>query len=157
MIAVPGAIGFALNDLPDYLEYTSLFDAYRIVKVELTLYPYRVAGVNPLGPTLINLYTVTDPDDATPIAIDAMRQYANFRVTPALRVFRQTIYPKVAPQIYNGVAAAYAQPTGPVWIDCANVDVLHYAFKWNYDNASAAGEFGWRFEGRYFLEFKGTR
>lgn len=157
VIPTPGGIGFALNDLPDFGEYTALFDAYRIIKVDLTMYPYKIAGVNPSGPVLINLYTVTDPDDATPIGVDAMRQYANFRVTPATRVFRQTIYPKVATQVYNGVAAAYAQPKAPVWIDCANADVVHYGFKWTYDPSLVTETYGWRLECRYFLEFKGTR
>lgn len=156
-LAPPGAISFHLNDLPDYAEYVALFDAYKIAKVELTLFPLYINDVVSVNIPQIQLYTAVDHDDENPVPLNNLRQYANMRISSARHIFRQTIYPKVAAQVYNGIAAAYSQPKGGTFIDCANVDVPHYGLKYAYDAPAVTGQWGWRVEGRYFLEFKGTR
>lgn len=156
-LAPPGGLSFHLNDLPDYAEYTALFDAYKIARVDLTLFPLYINDIVASGISQIQLYSAVDPDDETPVALNNMRQYSNMRITSARHIFKQTIYPKIAAQVYNGVTPAYSQPKGGTFIDCANVDVPHYGWKYCYDAPAASGQWGWRVEARYYLEFKGTR
>jgi len=143
------AQSFALSILPGYTEFTSLFDYYRIDKIELTFIPStNVAdanttaiggnnsdvsvGVNAVPTMLI----ATDPDGANygaTVAEQMLLQYGNHRKLYMSCAQRHTFKPKVSQQIYGaGATTAYAVPLGKdgVWVDCNNPTAPHYGVLW---------------------------
>ena len=70
-----------LDKLPNYTDFTSLFDSYRITGVEYRFVPHFNVGQVPLGPQntqVARLVTVVDKDDNSSLTgLTAAMQYAS--------------------------------------------------------------------------------
>lgn len=143
---------FRLADLPNYTEFTALFDQYKIDKVEVNFVPnisQNSANDIPI------VYTVVDFDDGnTPANLDVLRQYetAILHADPR-RPFKRTLVPRVATAAYSGGFSGYANQTS--WIDVASASVEHYGVK---AGASAASQTITLFvECKYWVSFRNAR
>lgn len=100
---------FKLADLPDYTEFTNLFDAYRITSVKLK-FIYSCTEVT--GPSSVNampqIFMVNDYDDATPLAsYTAYQEYETFRIKRLDKPFKTVCKPRVAMALYAGAFTSY--------------------------------------------------
>lgn len=129
--AVDGGLGwsFKLNDVPDYAEFTSLYDAYVLDKVELTyILENNTPGQYPV------LFWAPDYDDAsTPLTVDTVTTHQNVKMhafSENARSVTMTVRPRTLGQTYRaGVTSGYNwQPEGTL-IDMANTDVPYYGIK----------------------------
>lgn len=94
--AVDGQLVFQLTDLPDYTEFTNLFDSFRINAVKLQFVPNfsnspATASVGSLG--IHSIHSIVDHNDSNPITsvLDLMQYdtYKRTRITSGLkRYFR---------------------------------------------------------------------
>lgn len=122
---------FKLTDLPEYASYTTIFDQYRIVKIELTF-----IGTNQAPNAAATLqrtpciYTAIDYDDnGTPASVATVLNYANVRIHAPGKTFTIAWRPHAAVGMYNGTNFSnYGNLTSP-WIDAASSDVLHFGVK----------------------------
>lgn len=134
--------------VPNYTEFTGLFDQWCIDKVELMLVPtYSGHSIN--GNVFSQLPTLVhaiDDDDSAAASKTDLQQYGNCGYTQLLngtydvkplRVFR----PKPAMAVFQqGATFAYGEiARGPKWIDVAYPTVPHYSFKAALDNANVSG------------------
>lgn len=81
------AMQFQLSDLPNYAEFTSLFDQYRIRTVVVKIKPKQTQGVlmpydstlQSPSPTLFvpNVWGAIDYDDSTATSPEALKEYSN--------------------------------------------------------------------------------
>lgn len=140
-----GALTFSLSALPNSSEFTSLFDAYKVMKVSLDWLPFgdsvnlpisTMTGTSSLmfpgGP----LITVVDYDDAgTPAAASDLLQYQTAKVTPVPRRHKMSLRPKFAIDVNNGMSTGYGPRSG--WLDTAYPGIPHYGVKY-YLNAPSA-------------------
>jgi len=163
---------FTLQQLPNYAEFTALFDMYRIKKIEITwLYDHNsgevstsagVAANASMG--LPNIYIVSDYDDASALgAATDYLQYEPCKITRLDKPVRWTIYPHVAVAVYNGAFAGYKNDKA-AWLDVASSAVEHYGCKWAVDAtmcniaASGAVRIGTlNVYYKFFMDFKQTR
>lgn len=128
---------FKLSELPNYSEFTLLFDQYKIVGVQTKfIFDANCAQVpttaNALGPSLPNLITVNDYDDATPLIIDTdYQQYETYKIARMDRPIKRYCKPKVATAVYNGTFTGYAQSSP--WIDANSANVEWYGLKYSID------------------------
>lgn len=150
--AANGSYVFSLDQLPNFTEFTNLFDQYRINKVVLKLIPqfnqstYNVghpsstipsglpAGRNP------RLFIANDYDDDTvPANADVLRQYANVKVYPVMnnKTITHIITPATQMQAYETLASTGYVPKFKQWINCSDNNVPHYAVKWSLENTAA--------------------
>lgn len=154
------AMYFQLNQLPNYTEFTNLFDEYMIRKVRVTFVNTacstitgadQVAGRNP--PTL---YYVIDYDDASaPPNVDAMLQYPGVRYVNSL--FRRKSFvlrPKAQAVVYSAGTATGSRTN--MWIDCSTPEVPHYGMKFAL-TAAPNGLIYYTVFVRYQLVFRGVR
>jgi len=133
-IATFGAYSFALSDLPDYSEFTNLFDEYMIAKVTISFRPQFQNMVSTAGQKDPYFMYVVDKDDsAAATNINTLLQYPAVRITSSTRSHFITFKPRFAAPIFNGVTDAYGSRTG--YLDCSNAAVPHYGFKWAIDSA----------------------
>ncbi|AUM61873.1 capsid [uncultured virus] len=92
---------FSLNDVPNYTEFTDLYDSYKINCIKVYFIPQMTSNVS-LG-TVNNawasarFFSAIDYNDATaPTSIDDLRQYQSCKMTSIMRQHKRVIFkPKI--------------------------------------------------------------
>lgn len=117
-----GSFSFRLSDLPDYTEFTNLFDEYKFSRVEVSFVP--TSPTNYSGP----LYTVIDYDDAVVATIAQLSEYQTLQISGSGAMTKRTLVPKIAVAAYSGAFTSYAPQAS--WVDCSSPGVLWYGLKY---------------------------
>jgi hypothetical protein len=154
-VETDGAYAFSLGSLPDYTEFTALFDTYRITSVRLCFYPLFLdtSATVPYPP----IHTVIDYDDNNTLAITILNEYDSLQVVQIGQFFERTLTPRIASAAYGaGAFTSYMQPKAKTWIDCASPNVTHYGLKYAIGIAGAANAV-WQVTAHYSLEFRESR
>lgn len=134
---------FVLSAMPNYTEFTALFDVFRIRKVRVTFICDRntaPVGTGAVNNTLVpNLWVTTDYDDATPYVTEADWDQVEGATWTQLSkpVYHTVWYPRVAQAVYNGAFTGYGNSLS--WVDCNSPSTQFYGIKWAYDCASGVG------------------
>lgn len=136
---------YTLNGLPNFTDFTSLFDQYRITGIkekfifDRTEATVGTAGTNTIMPIMTH---VIDIDDAAPFASEASYlQYETCKQNrldrPVTRFFR----PRCAQAVYQtgGVFTGYGEGARKLWIDAASTTVEYYGFKYMIDGSTGGG------------------
>lgn len=145
---------FQLNDFPNFGEFTSLFDQYRLERVLIRIIPHSTIG-STADPVDGYLAVVVDYDDATnPSSIDAMMEYQNSTIVPATQEFQTSIVPRAAVAAYSGAFTSYAN-VGRQWCDVASPAIQHYGFKIGIAQTSSVRK--WSVYRKYTLAFRSPR
>lgn len=133
---------FQFNQLPDYLQYQTLFDNYVIHKVVCNFFydtelnilssnapaTTQVSSVNEVRP---QLFLKTDFDDVTPDDLDTLRKSAKTRCVQISngRKVTHVLKPSILAMMYQ---TALTTGYGPKWgqdIDAEHPSVPHYGLK----------------------------
>jgi hypothetical protein len=133
------ARSFKFNDLTQYTSYTSIFDQYRFVDIEVWLLPGLSTSALQSGVSG-NLYSATDyDDDNTPTSSTQFQQYTNSIQTPLNMGHYRRWKPHVAQALYGAsLFTQFGNLTAP-WIDSGSVAVAHYGFKALTAGAASSG------------------
>lgn len=166
------AFVFRLNDLPNYLEFTSLYDYYKIRSVALTIM-WRSTNLSMIETQnsiakvgLPIMYYVIDRDDDTaPTAIDQLREYSRakrFEFDTGKRACRIYLKCNTIQESAETAGAAGKQLMFNKWNDCNNSDIYHYGLKIGiYVPMLTTGEQSpanfFDVEATYYLSFKDPR
>lgn len=164
------AWAFTLADLPDYAEFTSLFDRYKILGVALKVFPGTVSveTAGAAAPALV-LHDVVDYDDYTQFAasaagVKAAQCYESYKCrnigVSNGKPLRRFIKPRIAVGAYGGgVFTNYASQRDE-WIDAASPTVQHYGWKGvieTYNNVATACTVVIKIEATFYLAMKDLR
>lgn len=127
-------VSFSLNQLPNFTNLTSLYDQYRIDKVELRFY-FRSGGTTNNYPRL-HVFPDFDDDSAPPTIADAL---AHPRVethvfTPNRPEFRYALQPRMASAVYSTIVSTYAVAPYGMFADSASAATKFYGFKMAVEN-----------------------
>lgn len=150
------ALEFKLNNLPNFNEFTALFDFYRIDKVTVHLYPRINSNDNPNSYQC--LFSVVDYDGNPPTTLALAYQNENLKIWNG----RQPIHISLKPRILSGALAGAVVVAGGTrqseWLDCNAADVTHYGLALFVDSLQAGGVAQtWDIFIDYHLSFKHTR
>lgn len=159
-LGVNRSITFQLSDLPNYTEFTSLFDQYKINAVKLTFIPrYTGSDINPLTTALAvpRVWTVIDYDDTANLGDqNGAYQYQNCKVHMMHKPFSIYLKPRVASAVYStAVTTGYAPRR--MYIDCANNNVPHYGVKLYVEPTPYDGQFTMSVVAKFYLSMKNVR
>jgi len=153
-VNVYGAKSFKLNDVPQYASWTVLFDKYRILKVELHFVASGVqenaanAQVAPIFATALDF-----DNDTTPTTFDEVLRRSRSTESVATTSVKRCFVPRVARQVYNGVASVNYEEAAPhIWLDCASAATPHYGAVWAMGTASSTS-YLYRVHAKYTVEF----
>jgi len=159
-----GAFVFSLNQVPNYSEFTTLFDNYRIEKCVVK---FTAVGNQMNTTTTPNqvprIGTVFDYDDnSSPADWNALEQYSSFKVHAGNKSFSMTVYPKISLACYrSGVTDGYVRPDNMLskhlMVDSSNSDIPHYGLKWGFESNLTANVFIYEIQVDYYLTFFGLR
>lgn len=149
MVVYLGGTAQITSLVPDYAEFTSLFDQWCIEKVELSLIPTFTNQSIAAGSRDYDLQQhvfAIDNDDASAATATQLQQYASCKYTQLCESSKNgqprpliTFKPRPAVAIYQtGATFAYGALEGmnkkKMWLDVAYPTVPHYAFKMAMDN-----------------------
>lgn len=131
-----GSYRMTLDSLPNYTEFTNLFDAYRIIQMTVCFFPaVTMSATVPFPP----LYTVIDYDDDTNLtAVTQAFEYPTLQQSVAGSVVERTFNPCAANAAYSGAFTSYARMPRSTWVDVASPGVRYYALKWALPQATTA-------------------
>jgi len=153
-------VAFTLDQLPNYTEFTNLFDQYQITGIlvrflwsnnnsQFAFSQY----VNDLKPW----YFTSDKDDATtPASINAMLERPNTQIRRPLGEHKLFFRPGVATAVYKGAFTGYGQAKKGTWLDCSNADIQHFALKYYIQSQGPANYTPTLFMyATYYMKFRG--
>jgi len=149
---------WTLDQLPGYTEYTSLFDQYRIKKVDVLIQTKNPIGPGPYGYSPVRIMGVPDFDDSTPPSTESdIQQYQNLQVWRPNTDKKFTIIPRIAKAAYSGAFTSYSNEAAG-WLDVASPSVRHYGLKlFITADTTANDRCYWNVYSRVYLEFKSQR
>jgi hypothetical protein len=145
-----------LSSLPNPTEFSTLFDQYRISRVEFSFWPLQTEAVNSTTAATSGIVTVVDYDDSALLAtIAAAFQYPNAVWHSAYKPFTLSFKPHLALAAYSGAFTSYANVKDQ-WIDVASSGVIHYGLKIAVPQSVGIAQ-SWRVIGKALIELKNIR
>lgn len=153
---------FALSDLPDYTEFTNLYDQYRITRIIIRMIPvastqYNAAPQVYCTPTI---HHVIDYDDANaPTSLAILQEYQNYRRQSMVKPFKRSFIPCIGQIIYYNLAGSGYSSRARTWLDCAYNAIPHYGFKYWIDAQTVLGLgiFTYQYEATFYISCKNVR
>ena len=145
-----GAFDFRLDVLPDYTDFTNLFQAYRITKVKLEWRPEYTELTDAAlvsNAVNVNFNSAVDPTNAnSPASVDEVTQYQSCKSTGITRPHKRTLVPSI---LMGGVTPCNCS------ISTQSPSERHYAIKYGIPPTGVAMTF--RCVATYYLECSGAR
>lgn len=139
---------FSLDTLPNYTEFTSLFDSYQINAVDIWFhYAQNVAWSSAVPASSANtnaqlpmLLYCPDVDDGTTITTTAMQEKEGLVVKRLDKPVHVRVVPKATYPLYNaGFTTGYAVAKGAQWCDNRAPSIQHYGIKFDVDSMVVGG------------------
>jgi len=96
LVANFGVFNFSLNDLPNYTEFTTLFDLYKIERIEIEWTPeYTELTDASVLSSAVNVYfnSAIDPAGNTPASVDDVLQYRSLHSTAITKMHKRDFVP----------------------------------------------------------------
>lgn len=152
------AFSYQLSDLSEVASFTSVFDQYRITRIDLLVR----AMTHPSTTVSVSVpyafcYVVTDYDDASTLGTASLSlNYQNCSILSPGQSHSRHIRPHVLLSAYDG-AAAFANSVASPWIDCNNTNVVHYGNKISITQSTSTFVSTWYVWARYYVEFRCVR
>jgi len=162
---IPFTMKFTHANILNNSELTTLFDQYKILKVEVyATFAHNVSTAGGLS-TLPQLCWHVDRDDSAIEGVAATRERMGIRRKPFESDKRTRKMWVTAP---TAMAALFDQATGstniaaPVrrWIDCNDINIPHYGIKGVLENCFSSGTanvFCVRFDVKYTIAYRHVR
>lgn len=119
------------SELPNYTEFTALFDQYKITHIKAKfMLVTDPGGVSPATAFVPRIWTVVDHNsDSAPSTINELRDSGTVRCR-TLNPYRPVVVnlkPYVSTETYSSVAALMRKSP---WINTTNVNPYHYGMKY---------------------------
>lgn len=151
------AYNFSLGDVPNYTEFTALYDYYKINAVKVTLLPQMTQNVS-LGDVnnawaSKRLFSAIDYNDSSAVTtIDEIRQYSTCKFTPILKRHSRYFKPRIndSGSVYN---------PGRPWLLCSSPNTNYFAIKLAGEtmNSSGVANMEYTVEVMFYLSFKNVK
>lgn len=150
--AAYGNIVFALSSLPQYGEFTSLFDAYKITGVKLRFIPRVTENSTATANFGTFMYTPDYDDTTTPTSQDELLQRQSTRIRYSVsKPFNLFIKPRPGINVPGG----FGQAPYSMWQDTSSPSIFYYGFKWAWVNTTVVQTMDLYVT--YYLKFKNVK
>lgn len=116
---------YTIGDVFGVADFTSLFDQYRIIQIQVRFMPVYGPGEFPGV-----IYTHIDYDDDNQETISQMVQDQTLQATELFQPWVRTFNPLVAIPVYeNAIITGYGSGLPGQWIDAASTGIKYYGLK----------------------------
>lgn len=146
---------FSLNDLPNYSEFTTLYDSYKINAVKISFIPQQDANVSlSLANNAIanaRFFSAIDYTDSSLTAINDLREYKTAKWTSLLRTHTRYIY---KPKILDSSGFSVSP-----WMATTALAGDYFGLKIAVEDIQSTGitSFTYKIECKYYLSFKNVK
>lgn len=144
-----GVFNFSLNDLPNYTEFTALFDLYKIERIEIEWTPEytELTDAAPVS-NAVNVYfnSAIDPAGNTPASVDDVLQYRSLQSTSITKMHKRDFVPAY---LMDGVIPA------STYISCASPSINLYGLVYGIPATGVAMTF--RSRAKFYLSMAQSR
>lgn len=125
-VARNGLMQFKLNDIPQYTDFTNLFDSYKLRKVKVEFRP-TVNSFDDSTDEIPQVLECVDYNTTVPLSgVDTVMAYQNVRQWSADKYHSRTFRPRYMIGDPTGTKFSVSQQYQPT----SNVDLLHYGLQW---------------------------
>lgn len=159
-----GLVFLQLQDLPDYTEFTALYDQYRVDKLVVHFYPSQtIIDLSDSRADPGTLLTAVDFDGgATGLTLNQFLSYESAQVHPHCVPRKITIKPRAELAVIDGSSATVAAAlpnSGNIWYDCSNTAVRFHGVRVATTAESAPNGYHitYKIYVEAFVTFKATR
>lgn len=149
-----------LSQLPNYTEFTNLFEQYRINGIKLDFIPKSTsfeANTSASVAIMPRLYTIIDKDgNAQTSSETAMQQYGNARLIrdPSKPFSIYIKKPCVQFGTANTITIVGGAPKASPWLDCDNFNVQHWGCAIGGIMPTGTGSVSFSVVATYYMQFK---
>lgn len=135
---IPYNLAFKVINLPDYSDFTNLFDRYRIKYVVLRLFygssQFPSSTNSPAPFTGFFHYCIDYNDTLNATGPEELLQYQSYKCIPLhkLQGYKIILKPRAEMALYRtGLTYAYGNSPKNTWLDCTStgIDVPHYGIR----------------------------
>lgn len=161
--ATTGGLHFKLEDVPNYSEFTALYDAYKICAVKVNFIPISNVTYSPDGTATASwsinyerMFTAIDCNSSSVgSTIDELRQYRNCKWSKNNVVHSRFFYPKVQQTVETSIPS---ETTGKQpWISTTSASCSYYGLKYAFEQTNNDNNPRYRVECVYYMKFKAPR
>lgn len=164
-----------LDDLPNYTEFTALYDFYKIVGVKVRMLPFfdnvpdndagGVFSATYSSPSNLRIFSILDYNTLTPpTTINDMRQYQNCKVSRYVKGHKRYFVPKPVVEADSDLQAIqiFSGKRNP-WINTTYPSIDHFGLSVGIDASNldpskvASGDPLLRLEATYYVCFKNPK
>jgi len=147
---------FSLNDLPNYTEFTALYDMYKINAVKISFIPQMTENIslstvnNPIANA--RFFSAIDKNDATaPVSLNELREYKTAKWTKLLKTHTRYIH---KPMILDSSSYSISP-----WVSTASPSTNYYGIKVGIEQmeATVSTIFVYKIEAKFYLSFKNVK
>ena len=154
-LSFAGSSEFRLSFLPNHTEFVTLFDCFKIWKVEVTFVPkYNSAEFGALT-SIPSIYIASDRTDAgVPLTINEMCEYATCITRRFDRPVTYTVWPSIGE---DGNVVVIDENQKNKWVNCTYPATQHYGIKYALDMPVGLASVPVDIVHKYFLKFKDVK
>jgi hypothetical protein len=152
---VTAAFSFTLSDLSESSSYTSIYDQWRLDRLDIHVLGVTQPGVTAsVTPAYAFLSIVTDYDDTAALAAFSLSlNYENVAVIGPGQGHQRTIVPRMA--LAAGGTTQFANSRQ--WIDCSSTSTPWYGIKTCIKQSTSTNVPSWYLFARYHISFRNVR
>lgn len=142
-----------LADVPNSIDFTTLYDQYKILGIKYTLIP-RVTESDTTQ-QIGNVWSILDYDDSTvPSGLDTMLQYQNLKMTRGHKMHGRYFKPRVNMELNQNTSTPAMAPITS-WIDVTSETVPHRGIKICLQQTPTVITYDLKVD--YYMSFKNVR
>lgn len=137
---------FNLTQLPNFSEFTTLYDAYRFNKILVRFVPNaNSADVGTATQQIPNFHSVIDYNDATtPATLNSLYEYSTWKMSRGTRIHQRIWRPATLDSVDTGAGAVSSSNSQwRQWINTGNANVNHYGLKICAEQGAAVDGIDW--------------
>lgn len=117
---------FSLDSLPNYTEFTNLYQQYKLIAVKFTVNP-RFNNIDMATPAVGQLYSwISHADMTNPGSIDGVTEKSTAKKTPLTRIHKRYFKLSTLSAAYDGSGVGVNEITYNRWLFCGDTSVQHY-------------------------------
>ncbi len=155
-----GGFSFQLDEVPNFAEFQSLFDLYKIEYAEVHMLPSftNVLPSTATTFTTVRVATVIDYNSSGAFAtFDDARDFESAQVTDVCAVSARKIHPMYLTGVEEDGSTIVVGGASRGWLNTTRADIPHYGFRYAFEQAPATYSLSVKCEAVYYLTFKSVK
>jgi len=149
---------YTLDQIPDYTQFTSVFDQYRFNSVDVRVLPITTAIPPAAAVSTSVIWVAVDYDDsATPASVSSVQNYSNVSFATPGRSITFSLRPKFLTTIQTNGGTSVNAGMGAGWINCSQPSIPHFGVKVAVTQCASTNVNVWYMVFRYHVSFRSSR